>query len=45
MMSKISHAATRVAIEGRSINVPDVYRAANLNFSGTPAFDQWDRLP
>jgi len=40
MMSKISHVATRVAIEGRSINVPDVYRSENFNFSGTPAFDQ-----
>jgi sigma-B regulation protein RsbU (phosphoserine phosphatase) len=35
-----SYVATRVAIDGRSINVPDVYRAENFNFSGTRAFDQ-----
>jgi sigma-B regulation protein RsbU (phosphoserine phosphatase) len=36
----LSYVATRVAIEGRSINVPDVYRAENFNFSGTRAFDE-----
>ena len=36
----LSYVATRVAIEGRSVNVPDVYRAENFNFSGTRAFDQ-----
>ena len=35
-----SYVATRLAIDGRSINVPDVYRAENFNFSGTRAFDQ-----
>ena len=36
----LSYVATRVAIEGRSIHIPDVYRADNFNFSGTRAFDQ-----
>jgi sigma-B regulation protein RsbU (phosphoserine phosphatase) len=36
----LSYVASRVAIEGRSINVPDVYRAENFNFSGTRAFDE-----
>ena len=36
----LSYVAACVAIEGRSINIPDVYRAENFNFSGTRAFDQ-----
>jgi phosphoserine phosphatase RsbU/P len=36
----LSNVAARVAIEGCSINIPDVCRAENFNFSGTRAFDQ-----
>jgi sigma-B regulation protein RsbU (phosphoserine phosphatase) len=36
----LSYVATRVAIEGRAINIPDVYRDQTFNFSGTKAFDQ-----
>ena len=36
----LSYVATRVAIEGHAVNVRDVYRDENFNFSGTKAFDQ-----
>lgn len=36
----LSYVATRVALEGHSINVPDVYQSGDFNFSGTRAFDQ-----
>lgn len=39
-LPNLSYVATRVAIEGHSINVPDVYRAENFDFSGTKAFDR-----
>jgi sigma-B regulation protein RsbU (phosphoserine phosphatase) len=33
-------AATYAALHGRSINIPDIYRAADFDFSGTKAFDK-----
>jgi sigma-B regulation protein RsbU (phosphoserine phosphatase) len=36
----LAYVATRVAIEGHSIHVPDVYTSKEFNFSGTRAFDQ-----
>jgi len=36
----LGNVATRVAIEGRSINIPDIYEAEGFDFSGTHAFDQ-----
>ncbi len=32
--------ATHVALEGISINIPDIYNAAGFDFTGTKAFDQ-----
>ena len=31
--------ATHVALEGVSINIPDIYHAEGFDFSGTKAFD------
>lgn len=35
-----SHVATRAAIEGHAINIPDVYQDQTFNFSGARAFDE-----
>lgn len=35
--------ATHVALEGRSVNIPDIYQAKDFDFSATKVFDQKNR--